>query len=541
MGTENFNVNSPETWDSPEHGHNSEKETHSHGWGFEFDIEAMTKDSGNQHNTFSDNTQNKSNSRTTGDDRWFGSDDSRLEGQQRGSGSRFSLPSSRTDRNQSWVSSSGGSNFSRWGNGIKHGEDNWVNRSSSSQGGVSVGKGKGRAEEAEDVWGVGGTGQWSALRTDRPHDQNNISDEEPIDELTKYWATPNDYEVIRSTKRQHKPFSDTPTRQHDVDNWGSVPKPVMSYNGEGYTSDVLIEQSKKEFWSHRNGKWIILNQSTDTKITYNQSQHDQEFDIQPNSVDFSDNYDDFELESYDYEGEGFVDASEWWKPLKLRRNDEISKTLPNSSHYEGEANEYPVNPKDDQDQEPMEIKDNHKSEPLIDPDISSLISDVDSTTLTPEPTIHSDLALLLPSNPTTTQLHMSTEETGLIHGKKEMESASKPNIDFLTESRVEPSTSSSSPLVTLHPSLSEFASPHDWLNEISKRTMANFQENRSSHEKEWAALMEKQAQDSQKLEDFINQTTQPKTPPKQRISSSVSLTIKIETNLYGPQELHVTG
>ncbi|KAF9929217.1 hypothetical protein FBU30_001777 [Linnemannia zychae] len=150
----------------------------------------------------------------------------------------------------------------------------------------------------DDVWGLKRTEQWTALQDDVMVEEK---EEVELDELTKYWAPSNILELIRPNRAQQM-FSNTHNRHggqvYGGDNWGDVPEPSMTYNGE-YTNTVLVEQRNKEYWAMQDGKWILLNSSSGMMVTPqkkgdNPSVSDGDNDIGDDngqtSEDISDNY-----------------------------------------------------------------------------------------------------------------------------------------------------------------------------------------------------------------------------------------------------------
>ncbi|KAF9172556.1 hypothetical protein BGX21_009321 [Mortierella sp. AD011] len=467
------------------------------GWGFEFDVEAMAKDSVTPPIQSTEAIQHK--------------DDRRVNNNSRGGDSGTSDwfrqvdPTYQDNRSSSNEDIEG---FRKQGRdrdlAVEHGPDNWGRQhhwfseatSSRFKDDVHVKE----EEEEEDVWDIGGVEQWSVSETNLPQDQgngNNEEEEPPLDELTKYWVTENDLDKIRfNSKRLHRPFSDTPkVNQYDGDSWGSVPEPVMSYNGEDYISDVLIEQSKRKFFTLRDGTWELLNQSTDTKITYNRC-HPLPEDMAGSSrrIDSFNPNKNFQLEPYDFESEGFVGEDDWKKPKRGLRAD--SK--------EGEGEEEEGEEEEEKEEPPIKTE---MIESLLDMDLQEKEADE----------------------------HVGNERNNFNHEQKDSFNNCSTGllVDLTTSPPTTPEPRHETPL--------ELASPHDWLNQIAKKNQEHFQESQEIHKEEWSALMEKQEQDSKRLHDFIQQTSKPKTRKKTKVSTPISLTIVIETKEFGQQEIHVTG
>ncbi|KAF9403062.1 hypothetical protein BGZ94_004724, partial [Podila epigama] len=181
-----------------------------------------------------------------------------------------------------------------YGDDIWHSQDTW----SASQQNVhaqdtptvahsSRDKGKGRADgknssrrtrpeahettPADDVWGVNTIAQWPMANP--TGNKETDSEDEPLDGITAYWAKDqNARDLLRSSTRgrRPKPASAMISRHvhHDTDSWGEAPQSAQSYDVDSYRSDVLIEQSKREFWSQNSkGEWFMLNESTTKKTT----------------------------------------------------------------------------------------------------------------------------------------------------------------------------------------------------------------------------------------------------------------------------------
>ncbi|KAF9116620.1 hypothetical protein BGX27_001029 [Mortierella sp. AM989] len=477
-------------------------------WGFDFDVEAMTKDPGPDIPS-NKNTKRKDSPRVDDSDNWFGENASKSDDNQTDSRSETSTPPCHNNvlsgYGRTWRDgrvelndASYGAEELRerdhdWSNETEFGTDNWSTRHQwfSGIGGSTEQCNRdeeyveaNNVQESEDVWDIGDSVQWAASSTDLPQGQVNGNDEEeePFDELTRYWVTSNLKEVIRPrNKRLHSPFPDNPhVHQCDGDNWGSTPNPVMSYNSEGYTSDVLIEQSKREFWQNRDGNWRLLNHTTDTKVIHYHHDQEQGRAASSNRISSSDNGREFELEPYDFEGEGFVNENEW----KKHRNE------PNSPPGNGNVT-------------PTEVE-------LIQPPLE----------INPQEEMEVD------EHPSNQQDSLSLDQENGVSSCN-------------TGSLVELAPSSPTPLPP-RDTLLEFASPHEWLNQIAKRTLEHFQESDANRRKEWTALMEKQEQDSKRLHDFIHQSNQAKTP-KAKARTPISLTVVIETKDFGEQQMHVTG
>ncbi|KAF9556228.1 hypothetical protein EC968_008376 [Mortierella alpina] len=208
----------------------------------------------------------------------------------------------------------------------------------------------GNQGRADDVWEVGKSLQWTA---EDDHAVAANEDELVLDELTRYWASPNVIDVIRP-KRPQEAFAEKPSVRSEVDSWGT-PQPVMAYNGEGYTSDVLIEQSNRKFWTMRNGEWFLLNESIDTTITHQQQERvvswtSADSEDKPGLADY-DSWDDTDSyfdpsddsrddpygsgsdpnphhsliqDPFDFDYAGFVSEDEWRKPITARQSLSVS-------------------------------------------------------------------------------------------------------------------------------------------------------------------------------------------------------------------------
>ncbi|KAG0369855.1 hypothetical protein BGX24_002263, partial [Mortierella sp. AD032] len=127
-------------------------------------------------------------------------------------------------------------------------------------------RGDRRTDDVEDdVWGLKRTEQWTAL------EEGEVTigkDEVVLDEVTKYWAPSDIHDLLRPNRSQQA-FPDKHIRRggqpYDGDNWGDAPEPSMTYNGE-YTNTVLVEQRKQQYWGKRDGEWVLLNQSSGTRM-----------------------------------------------------------------------------------------------------------------------------------------------------------------------------------------------------------------------------------------------------------------------------------
>ncbi|CAO3571837.1 unnamed protein product [Mortierella alpina] len=220
----------------------------------------------------------------------------------------------------------------------------------------------------DDVWEVGKSLQWTA------EEDNAVAateDELVLDELTRYWASPNVIDVIRP-KRPQEAFAEKPSIRNEGDSWGT-PQPVMAYNGEGYTSDVLIEQSNRKFWTMRNGEWFLLNESIDTTITHQQQERmvswmSADSEDKPGPADY-DSWDDTDSyydpsddsrddpygsgsdpnphhsltqDPFDFDYAGFVGEDEWRKPISARKiSSESPKKDPLWSMDSGDSSQSP--------------------------------------------------------------------------------------------------------------------------------------------------------------------------------------------------------
>ncbi|KAG0265192.1 hypothetical protein BGZ95_003398, partial [Linnemannia exigua] len=169
-------------------------------------------------------------------------------------------------------------------------------------------RGDRRADDVEDdVWGLKRTEQWTAP------EEGEIAvekDEVVLDEVTKYWAPSDIHDLLRPNRSQQA-FPDKHIRRggqpYEGDNWGDAPEPSMTYNGE-YTNTVLVEQRKQQYWGKRDGEWVLLNQSSGTRMVapqqkaMNSAESEGDNDNDNNqtsddeSINYSQGYSDFHAE-----------------------------------------------------------------------------------------------------------------------------------------------------------------------------------------------------------------------------------------------------
>ncbi|KAF9986961.1 hypothetical protein BGZ75_001197, partial [Mortierella antarctica] len=299
-------------------------------WGFEFDVEAMAQ-SGPRQGYTSDEPQ-EFDSKSTQEDNWFADNDpSELQDD-------MDIAPTGWDEGEvppEW------SRHHQWYSTVEE----TINLDMRDKEGRPGNQGR-----ADDVWEVGKSLQWTA------EEDNAVAaneDELVLDELTRYWASPNVIDVIRP-KRPQEAFAEKPSVRSESDSWGT-PQPVMAYNGEGYTSDVLIEQSNRKFWTMRNGEWFLLNESIDTTITHQQQERvvswtSADSEEKPGPADY-DSWDDTDSyynpsdddrddpygsgsdpnphhsltqDPFDFDYAGFVGEDEWRKPIAVRKSSSVS-------------------------------------------------------------------------------------------------------------------------------------------------------------------------------------------------------------------------
>ncbi|KAF9960237.1 hypothetical protein BGZ70_008648 [Mortierella alpina] len=299
-------------------------------WGFEFDVEAMAQ-SGPRQGYTSDEQQDL-DSKSTKEDNWFTDNEpGRLQDD---------VDNAPTGWDEGEVQPEW-SRPSQWYSTVEE----TVDQDMRDQAGRLGYQGR-----ADDVWEVGKSLQWTA------EEDNAVAateDELVLDELTRYWASPNVIDVIRP-KRPQEAFAEKPSIRNESDSWGT-PQPVMAYNGEGYTSDVLIEQSNRKFWTMRNGEWFLLNESIDTTITHQQQERvvswtSADSEGKPGPADY-DSWDDTDSyydpsddsrddpygsgsdpnphhslsqDPFDFDYTGFVGEDEWRKPITARKSSSAS-------------------------------------------------------------------------------------------------------------------------------------------------------------------------------------------------------------------------
>ncbi|KAF9945068.1 hypothetical protein BGZ72_001683 [Mortierella alpina] len=300
-------------------------------WGFEFDVEAMAQSGPRQ--GYTSDEQQDIDLKATKEDNWFTDND----------------PSNLYNEDDITP------------NGWDEGEDSpeWSRRHqwySTAEETTDLDmrdqeRRSGNQGRTDDVWGVGKSLQWTA------EEDNAVvatEDELVLDELTRYWASPNVIDVIRP-KRTQEAFAEKPSVRSESDSWGT-PQPVMAYNGEGYTSDVLIEQSNRKFWTMRNGEWFLLNESIDTTITHQQQERvvswtsaDSEgkhaqaaYDSWDDTDSYYDPSDDSRDDPYgsgsdpnphhsltqdpfEFDYAGFVGEDEWRKPITARKSSSVTR------------------------------------------------------------------------------------------------------------------------------------------------------------------------------------------------------------------------
>ncbi|KAG0211839.1 hypothetical protein BGX28_007294 [Mortierella sp. GBA30] len=292
------------------------------GWGFEFDVEAMAQ--ARPRHSYKGNEQKEPATKEIAVDSWFTDSDETEHG-------NFGA-------HNGWDEGEVPSNWSS--------QHQWYSTPDETidPGIIDKEHHQGIQGRADDVWEVKKSLQWTAELDSVP----NNEDEVVLDELTRYWASPNVIDVIRP-KRPQEAFAEKPSVRNDSDSWGT-PQPVMAYNGEGYISDVLIEQSNRKFWTMRNGEWVLLNESIDTTITHQQQgrvaswtstdeddKHEANYGSWDDSdSDYENSYDypgdqhtagagptiqlDFSPQPFDYDYAGFVGEDEWRKPISARNS-----------------------------------------------------------------------------------------------------------------------------------------------------------------------------------------------------------------------------
>ncbi|KAF9272324.1 hypothetical protein BGZ68_002516 [Mortierella alpina] len=305
-------------------------ESKDQSWGFEFDVEAMAQNEPRQ--GYTSDEQQDFDSTSTQEDNWFTDNDpSKLQGVADIAPTGWDEGEEPPEwgRHHQWYST----------------EEETIDMDMRDKEGRPGNQGR-----ADDVWEVGKSLQWTA------EEDNAVAateEELVLDELTRYWASPNVIDVIRP-KRPQEAFAEKPSVRSESDSWGT-PQPVMAYNGEGYTSDVLIEQSNRKFWTMRNGEWFLLNESIDTTITHQQQERvvswtsaDSEEKHGPadyDSWDDSDSYYDPSDDSrddpygsgsdpnprhsltqdpFEFDYAGFVGEDEWRKPVADRKSSSVS-------------------------------------------------------------------------------------------------------------------------------------------------------------------------------------------------------------------------
>ncbi|KAF9365669.1 hypothetical protein BGX34_009004 [Mortierella sp. NVP85] len=636
------------------------------GWGYEHDIETINRNASARRGTYRDNERLEPSYRNTSNDVWYtkprgrGHEDNRAQVYQDDPWPHTGKAMDHYDGPYDDREASSGSP-SDYDDRAHNRDHDWTPRrewfqNASESPASSIKEQEPGLEDSggvtEDVWGVRETPQWPASE-----DQFREPEEDEIvlDELTRYWATPEHADVLRSNnKRSNKAFSENPvvSRRHK-DSWGAAPQPAMTYHCEGYTSDVLIEQSKREFWSKRNGEWFLLNELTDTRFSRQQQQQQEQEELQQQlqqrqrrwqgqpqgsrsafykrSHITSHDDDEFTPEPFDHARAGFVTYEEWRTP-RVNKGDPSEDEGSTQYNTDYEERRTPVD---------IEITDSGMRAPIEDgfdieevPPKDELTEDEASTSVPqsptgafgtlvdfgvqesePEPesesrtgtetptltvpkqglTVESkdrqnnaascnvgllvDLASeepLIPidNTPSTVFGALSAAELfsmfsspqeqeqrqGFSKGNqledhprlKETQSEKRvyDNIFDLIPSNLvsaPPETAMSpTPTGTIVPtgsvgsSLFDFVDPHDWLSQLARKNMEQFQESQANHKKEWTELMEKQQQDSRKIQEFIDRSNPPKPVPRAKKSRiPVSLSIVVETKDFGRQELRV--
>ncbi|KAG0366442.1 hypothetical protein BGZ54_005352 [Gamsiella multidivaricata] len=605
------------------------------GWGFEFDMEAMARDAGTRHDRYQDERSRGVNY----SDSWF-SPRGRKDSDEYDAHDVSQADADQEDseyQEHDWSTATQGGTDNRythhqWFTGNNDEGDSYDEKQKEEE---DQRPHANDVEELEDVWDVRGTVQWEV----DPAQDDDEEEEVVLDELTRYWATPNVYDVFRpKPKRTQLTFSER-MQTYDGDNWGRAPDPVMTYDG-GYTSDVLIEQSKREFWVKRNGEWFLLNKSTDTRISHqgqqspqtqqihqshqshqgnqghqnhqghqsslghqrhqqrNLNQRDEGSPIEDdssrsdgeNSGSHSDGGvdEEFSLQPYDFEKEGFVGEEDWKRPRRdpvngnkvkasmpanIRCVDDEKTILPtNTELIDLEETSTPTNTIPGSEPEMSTLTYNKGAIGLLldldfDDTMTGTMALPDSVmnaaaeNLSTAPPAHIDSTIealgglsLHQKVPNASQPKVLPSQDLLIDlDTKELSSPVQPLID-LDSMPSQPAVSLTSPMkldslalpaaqeprAISSDSLIEFASPHEWLNQIAKKNMEQFQESMVAHKKEWVALMEKQEQDSRKLDEFIRHHSDAKKARKPRGRIPVSLSMLIETRDFGQQEIRVT-
>ncbi|KAF9187998.1 hypothetical protein BGZ51_000935 [Haplosporangium sp. Z 767] len=341
-------------------------------WGFQFDMEAMARDEPRRNPYKADgrHSKNHDNFESSSDGSW----------------------SNNTDRDQSWTYDRAQQDHDR----NREPRSDRDQRYTSSQ--ESVNSNVWRKEQAEDthasatedIWGLSEREQMAAPVPGRSPNGDNMPDIN--NELTRYWANSNVINILRPNPDGLAFLDDQSMHIYDRGDWGSAPQPVMDYNGESYVSDVLIEQQTRQFWSKRNGEWILLNQSTishqqnrrvvewstqgitgeryldddsgeDSAIDDNYSNDDYPVETEEQAVQedeatvkgqdaidtdeapssgiatrtSSDNGPsqaiEFYPEHYDFDKAGFVEEEEWRKPSKDRKSKSVDDIRKNSDSW----------------------------------------------------------------------------------------------------------------------------------------------------------------------------------------------------------------
>ncbi|KAG0265525.1 hypothetical protein BG011_004553 [Mortierella polycephala] len=211
-------------------------------WGFQFDMEAMARDElrRNPNKTNGQHSRNHDGFESSSDDSWSNDadrDQSRTYDRVQQDHDKNREP--RLDRHQRYGSSQESVNSNVWRK--EQAEDT-------------------HGSATEDIWGLSEREQMAAPVPDRSPNGDNMPDIN--NELTRYWANSNVINILRPNPDGLAFLDDQGMHSYDRGDWGSVPQPVMDYNGESYVSDVLIEQQTRQFWSKRSGEWVLLNQST---------------------------------------------------------------------------------------------------------------------------------------------------------------------------------------------------------------------------------------------------------------------------------------